>query len=194
MTTAPLELLRAKRFLRAKSQAARAMLSPAEVEARSRQVAARLLGLPSVAQARTIFCYVSHHSEVATHALIRGWLAEGRRVQVPGFDPQQGLYRPVWLQDFERDLAPGKLGILEPRTFAPAGAPAQIAIVPGVAFDAQGHRLGHGKGYYDEMLRTFAGLKIALAFDCQMQPSVPATERDVPMDVVVTETTVYRRS
>ena len=87
-----------------------------------------------------------------------------------------------------------KLGILEPRTFAPADAPADIAIVPGVAFDAQGHRLGHGKGYYDEMLRSFAGLKIALAFNCQMLPTVPATDHDVPMDVVVTETTVYRKT
>lgn len=194
MTAIPPDIFRTKRFLRARASAARAMLSLEEVESRSRQVAARLLELPDVMRVRTIFCYVSHGSEVGTHALIRGWLAEGKRVQVPGFDLEERFYRPVWLQDFDHDLAPGKLGILEPRKFAPAEDAADIAIVPGVAFDAQGHRLGHGKGYYDEMLRSFGGMKIALAFDCQMQPEVPATDCDVPMDVVVTETAVYRRT
>ena len=194
MTTTPSGVFVLKRAFRIRARAVRAMLSAAEVETRSQQIAARLLELPDVRQAQTIFCYVSQGSEVGTHGLIRGWLATGKRVMVPAFDSRRQLYRPVWLHDFDRDLAPGQLGILEPRTFAPAGDAANIAIVPGVAFDAQGHRLGHGKGYYDEMLHSFVGLKIALAFDCQILPTVPATDHDVPMDVVVTETTVYRRT
>jgi 5-formyltetrahydrofolate cyclo-ligase len=194
MTTTPSGVFVLKRAFRIRARAVRAMLSLVEVETRSQQIVARLLELPDVRQAQTVFCYVSQGSEVGTHALVRGWLAAGKRVMVPAFDSRRQLYRPVWLHDFDRDLAPGQLGILEPRTSVPADAPADIAIVPGVAFDAQGHRLGHGKGYYDEMLRTFTGVKIALAFECQILPAVPAADRDVPMDVVVTETAVYRRT
>ena len=69
---------------------------------------------------------------------------------------------------------------------------AGLAFVPGLAFDNRGNRLGRGKGYFDELLAGFRGVKVALAFDLQVVDSVPATARDVPMDIVVTEERVVR--
>lgn len=183
-----------KRALRKQMLAVRDALSPEEAERRSEQVAARLLSLPEVQQAGTIFCYLSFGNEVATHALLRYWLADGRRVLVPVFDIEHRCYRPSVLRDLDHDLAVGRFGILEPKTSAPPEGHADVAIVPGLAFDAVCHRLGFGKGYYDRMLSEFAGVKIGLAFDCQRLPVLPASEHDVAMDFIVTETQVLRRN
>ena len=191
MTAAGSHIAAGKRLLREQALALRCALSADEVARCSRLIAARLLALPAVCDARTIFCYVSHGNEVQTHPLVRGWIAAGKRVHVPSYDERQRRYQPSPIGDFERDLAPGKLGILEPRARTEAGGPADIAIVPGVAFDARGHRLGYGRGFYDGMLEHFGGLKIALAFDCQMLPAVPHGGNDVLMDAMVTESAVY---
>lgn len=183
-----------KRALRARMLDARDALPADDVARRSEQIAARLLALPEVQRAGTIFCYLSFGNEVATHPLLRYWLADGRRVLVPVFDLERRCYRPGVLRDVDCDLATGRFGILEPKTFAPPDGHADVAVVPGLAFDAAGHRLGFGKGYYDAMLRAFGGVKIGLAFDCQMVPAVPAAGHDVTMDFIVTETRVIRRN
>jgi len=193
VSAAPSSLVAGKRALRERVLAFRCALPAEDVARRSRSVAARLLELPAVQRAETIFCYVSHECEVETHQLVRDWLAAGKRVHVPAFDAQQRCYQPSPIGDFDRDLAVGKMGILEPRARTAPDGPADVAIVPGVAFDAQGHRLGYGKGFYDDMLKHFRGPKIALAFDCQMQPAVPHGANDVPMDAVVAESAVYWR-
>jgi 5-formyltetrahydrofolate cyclo-ligase len=186
-------LAAAKRALRARMLAVRNALAAEEVARRSEQVAARLLALPEAQQAGTIFCYLSFGAEVDTHSVVRRWLGEGRQVLVPAFDKQQRGYRPCAIRDFDRDVAPGHFGILEPRLPVPVELAADVAVVPGLAFDAHGHRLGFGRGYYDAMLKGFRGAKVALAFDCQMAGAVPAGEADVPMDIVVTERRAYRR-
>lgn len=193
MTAASSIIAIEKRALRERMLASRGVLSTDEVARRSRQIAARLLALPAVCEVKTIFCYLSHKNEVQTHQLVRDWLAAGKHIHVPAYHAEQRRYQPSHICDLERDLAAGKLGILEPHTRKTPARPADVAIVPGVAFDAQGHRLGYGKGFYDEMLKHFVGLKIALAFDCQMQPSIPHAPKDVPMDVIVTESAVYWR-
>jgi 5-formyltetrahydrofolate cyclo-ligase len=182
-----------KRAMRERVLVLRNALTPGEVSRRSQLIVARLLELPAGSKAEAIFCYLSHNREVETHELVRGWLAAGKHIQVPSYHAERRRYEPSHIVDLERDLAPGKFGILEPRTRRVPHRSAEVAIVPGVAFDAQGHRLGYGKGFYDEMLKHFAGVKIALAFDCQMQPAVPHSDNDVPMDVIVTESAVYRR-
>ena len=182
-----------KRTLRERVLALRSSFTVPESTRLNGAIAARLLTLPEILRAKSIFCYLSGGGEVATHALVRGWLADGRRVVVPSFDKTQRRYRPAVLRDFNADLVAGHFGLLEPRDATIDGAPADVAIVPGLAFDERGHRLGFGKGYYDVMLRDFGGPKIALAFDWQTRWPVPAGEHDVPMDLVVTETRLIRR-
>lgn len=193
MSVSSSNLVVEKRALRERALALRRALAAEDVTRRSRLAVSRLLELPAIRQAETIFCYLSHDNEVETLQLVRDWLAGGKHIHVPAFDAKQRRYHACPINDFDRDLAPGMLGILEPRSRAVASRPADIAIVPGVAFDAKGRRLGYGKGFYDDMLRCFTGLKIALSFDCQMQPVVPHAKKDVLMDAVVTESAIHWR-
>ncbi len=186
-------LVAEKRALRERVLALRRALPAEEVARCSRLAVSRLLEVPEIRQAQTIFCYLSHDNEVETLQLVRGWLDGGKHIHVPAFDAKQRRYHACLIGNFDRDLAPGRLGILEPRSRTVADHPADIAVVPGVAFDAEGRRLGYGKGFYDDMLKHFAGPKIALAFDCQMQSVVPHERTDVLMDAVVTESTIHWR-
>jgi 5-formyltetrahydrofolate cyclo-ligase len=91
-------------------------------------------------------------------------------------------------------LVPGPYGILEPRrdtreyVVPPDDAP---VIVPGIAFSPAGHRIGYGKGYYDRFLAAHHGLKLGLAYEMQIVPSIPSDTHDVPVDLVITETATY---
>jgi 5-formyltetrahydrofolate cyclo-ligase len=124
-------------------------------------------------------------------------LAEGKTVVVPYMDSARiHLFRLESLDE----LAPGQFGILEPRRElrnAPGKSvdPARIelVVVPGVGFDRQGGRVGHGRGYYDELLKRIRPEvpRIGLAYECQLFDAVPMLPHDVPMNRVITEQAVY---
>jgi 5-formyltetrahydrofolate cyclo-ligase len=181
--------------LREQMRARLAGLSATDVRARSAAIWERLSVLGEFASATMLLVYVSTGNEVDTHGLIRQLLAMGRRVCVPRFEPVTQRYVASELSDFDADLATGKFGILEPRPEAirPA-APDQIgaAVVPGLAFDETGHRLGRGMGYFDRLLQEVRGTRIATAFDFQLLGEVPAEAHDARMDFVVTETRVVK--
>jgi 5-formyltetrahydrofolate cyclo-ligase len=90
----------------------------------------------------------------------------------------------------------GKFGLFEPGPEAPAIAPDRIelAVVPGVAFDRDGNRLGHGKGYYDRFFNSpgFRAYKLGLAYDFQVVEQLPATEYDVKMDAILVPNSLYK--
>ena len=144
--------------------------------------------------ARTLLVYVSKSPELSTHELIQWLLVQPeRRVCVPAFEKKRQRYIASWLRDFEHDLEVGRFGILEPKAEAERPvdwADIEVAIVPVLAFDKRGHRLGRGGGHFDEILTKVAGKKIGLAFDCQIVESVPTEPHDVSVDIVVTENRV----
>jgi 5-formyltetrahydrofolate cyclo-ligase len=177
--------------LRIQMRAKLAGLTAAEVRARSAAIWERLSVLPAFAGAPRALIYVSRDNEVDTRGLIQQLLALGRRVCVPWFDPRRQRYIVSELHDFAADLAPGKFGILEPKSDAVRpviGNQINAALVPGLAFDTTGNRLGHGMGYFDALLQDVPGAKIALAYDFQVVSDVPAESHDVRMDFIVTET------
>jgi len=95
------------------------------------------------------------------------------------------------------ELEPGSFGIPEPHPDAPIIplATIELMVIPGLAFDPRGQRLGWGKGYYDVTLaEATRALKVGLAFECQVLPDVPSEWNDVPMDIIVTEDGTRRRS
>lgn len=147
-----------------------------------------LARLPAFAAAKSVAAYVSKDSEIQTHTLIRQLLAAGRQVSVPVFSGKH--YRLAQLRDFDADLRPGHWGILEPKIVTPPAREPDVWLVPGLAFDVKGNRLGRGLGYFDRLLERAGGVKIALAYDFQILKEVPVKAHDVQMDFIVTETQI----
>ena len=166
-------------------------LDTVTVRCHSLAIAARLAKLAPFANAKSVAVYVSFGNEIETHTLIRELLTAGRHVCVPAF--HAGKYLTSEIQDFDQDLVAGNLGILEPKLFrdVPATRP-EVWLVPGLAFDRTGNRLGRGKGYYDALLETTPGVKIALTHDFQLLTEVPTELHDVRMDFIVTENQVVQ--
>ena len=160
---------------------------PAADRARwSAQVCARARRLPAAAGAETVMVYVSFRSEVETAGLIDE-LRRTHRVAAPRV-ADAGRMDAMLLSD--QPLMRSRLGIMEPPATAAVVEPAAIdaVLVPGLAFDAHGYRLGYGGGYYDRFLaRCARALRIGLAFEAQMVESVRPHARDQPLDHVVTE-------
>ncbi len=180
-----------KREPRKKMIAHLAQLDLATVRAHSLAVAQRLVTIPAYVTAESLAVYVSFGAEIETHDLIRQWLAAGRQVCIPTFNA--GGYRLAEIQDFDQDLQAGKLNILEPRLVRPVSATRpHVWLVPGLAFDRNGNRLGRGKGYFDALLARAPGVKIALTHDFQILNEVPTEVHDVRMDFIVTEIQVFQ--
>lgn len=97
------------------------------------------------------------------------------------------------LEFAEGPMQRGAFGLLEPSGPALPLADISTFVIPGIAFDREGNRIGWGGGYYDATLAAAAGFRIGLAFDCQIIETIPRDVHDIGVDLVVTETTSYRR-
>ncbi len=186
-----------KKRIRKEILAKRRGLSEEAVREKSREIKRNLLELPEFKRAKTIMFYVALDEEVRTEEIIKESLLMGKRVAVPLSIVEKRDLAPALLTDYG-DLVPGTYGIPEPREgqrciLSPGEL--SLIIVPGVAFDRQGNRLGFGGGFYDNFLgKVPADIpRLALAFELQMLEELPCGERDVPVDGVVTEKKVYRR-
>ncbi|MDA8086163.1 MAG: 5-formyltetrahydrofolate cyclo-ligase [Nitrospiraceae bacterium] len=168
----------------------RGLIGPGQRAAKDSAIKERLLGMDVFKTAKTVVLYASFKSEADTHALIEGRLKAGVRVILPRVEGEElGLYE---ITSMDRDLRPGMMGIPEPAGDV-RGADineADIIIVPGVAFDLAGGRLGYGKGYYDRLLALRRGNipLAALAYEEQIwEGPLPLSPHDINMDCVVTE-------
>ena len=180
-----------KEELRRQMRILKQQYSPQQLEELSLPVIARLK--PSLAEAQVVLAYYSLPDEVNTHQLIDDLLTEGKTVLLPRVVDESTMELRCYTG--LHDMAEGSFHIMEP-----IGEPftdysqIDIALIPGVAFDAQGHRLGRGKGYYDRFLRTIRSMGtvssvrprfFGLCFDFQKLPSVPVDANDIPVDTVV---------
>ena len=190
------DLKSAKDGLRAALRARQAALDPAWAEEAGERIGERLLGLPEVRAAHVLMGYLALPGEARVDAVLRVVQAAGIRVCVPAAHGTPREYDPAWLPADEA-LRAGAWGIREPACpewVAPDLA-IDVVLVPGVAFDARGGRLGHGKGFYDRMLARLGGrarCRIGVAFGFQVVETVPCGPRDVSMEAVVVEARVYR--
>ena len=168
-----------------------------EKDAVSERIVRRFMDLPEYEKAGTVMFYVDVRDEVRTRQALPEALASGKRIVVPYcLDGELELF---WLENME-ELELGMYRILEPKVelrdiAAKRLTPTDLdlVMVPGVAFDRNGGRTGHGKGYYDKLLqhaRKDAPL-IALSFECQLFDEIPAKSHDIFMDKVVTEDAVF---
>ena len=186
-----------KRLIRARALKARNSLSRRAIESRSRAIARRLFALPEYRRARTVMFYLSHGSEVSTLPMIRAALGGGRRVVLPVTRSRGRRLVPVRIVDPEEVFLPGEEGIPEPRLRAGRTVPLReidLIVLPGLAFDARGNRVGRGKAYYDIFLKEApaGAARVALAFEAQMVESIPAAPHDAPVALVLTEKRAIR--
>jgi len=173
----------------------RLALPAAEREACARSVAGRLLALPELERGGCLSGYVAIRGELDPAHALDGARAAGFVVALPRIDtrwpPTLRFHRVAGTHD----LCDGPHGLTEPLSSCPEVplADIDVMLVPGLAFDASGRRLGHGGGYYDgtgrELRARRAGkaLMVGLAYDFQVVDACPADENDVPVDLVVTE-------
>lgn len=169
-----------------------------EKDAASTAIWDRFLALPEFRAAGMVMLYVHTGSEVRTGPLLQQLLAGPKRIVVPFCDAENlGLFH----LEATGELEPGTLGILEPRAdlrIEPGKRVepnrVDLVMVPGVAFDRRGNRLGHGKGYYDRLLARLRSdaLKVGVAFECQLFDVIPMCQYDVPVDLVLTEAATYQ--
>ncbi len=178
----------------------RAALETAWVAESSRAAQERLASLPAFAGASVVFCYLALQGEVQTAWLVAECLRLGKTVGVPCRGGADGGYGVACLE-VDTVLRRGPFGLREPA--APRWIPVgdiDLAVVPGLAFDLCGGRVGHGGGHYDRLLGgeaadvAMTALKAGLAFEFQLVDRVETNRFDVDMDWVVTEERCVRCS
>jgi 5-formyltetrahydrofolate cyclo-ligase len=165
-------------------------MTPEQREAASLQICARLRQQAIWKSAGSILLFAPMPSEPDVWPLLEEALLARKTVALPRFSPATRTYLAARIQNPEYDLRRGQLGIREP-TEACAEFPLSrldLVLVPGVAFDLQGRRLGWGKGYYDRLLADVRGVKCGVGFDDQIVDAVPVGPRDIHLDFILAPT------
>lgn len=153
----------------------------------------KLQDLPEIQSARSLFSYVSVGSETDTRPLLDWLLDRGTKLAVPAISNQYEMCAVAFTgwSNMVRD----KAGIPSPVPALEVNCPIDICITPGLAFTVSGTRLGQGQGNYDRWFATHqVGLKIALAYECQLVQELPWEQTDIGVEMIVTEQRVIRVS
>ncbi len=190
------DLATRKRALRRELAARRRTIREDAAAWAARAAFDRLTEEPAFRAARRVGLYAALADELPTRSLFEALVCQGRECLLPR--ALAGRRLEFALCERWEDLQPGRYGVLEPPQGAPRREPraGDVVLVPGVAFDREGHRLGRGKGYYD---RTFAAagkespLLIGVAYAFQLVGAVPHGDADRAMDAVATEAAMYWR-
>jgi 5-formyltetrahydrofolate cyclo-ligase len=180
-----------KSTLRTGTLAKRRELSPQQVSCQSLTLQQRFLALPEFQRAKVLALYAPIHNEVETAAVAAQALATGKTLLYPAVEGSEMEFRRVQGLD---ELAPGRFGILEPSGEAWNPQDVDLIVVPGVAFDRAGRRIGYGKGYYDRSLHRLegSGRLVGFCFEFQLFEEIVGEPHDVTMDLIVTEIRVVR--
>jgi len=180
-----------KRSLRAGTLAKRGALAPEDVLTLSERVQRSFLALPEFADARTVALYSPIRKEVETALVFGQALSLGKEILFPTVVGSNLEFRRV---KELTDLRIGSFGILEPAGDACDPSVADLIVVPGVAFDLFGRRIGYGKGFYDRALHRLegSGRLVGFCYDFQLVEEIAGEPHDVVMDLVVTDARAVR--
>jgi 5-formyltetrahydrofolate cyclo-ligase len=191
----PTSLSHTKDALRQQFRAARDALSERDYATRSASVCAQARTASELATASVVHAYWPHtgQREVDTRPLIRSLHAAGVTVALPVVTAFEAPEMTARRFDGADALVPNRWDILEPVNGAPVPTEAiDVVLVPALGVGRNGHRIGHGAGYYDAFLAAATAPTIALTYDATVVPAVPPAPHDVPVDAVATETELFR--
>lgn len=183
-----------KKELRTRLRAVMASIDPDELYRRSAMACRLLIEQPEYQRAEVVLVFFSLPTEVDTMSLVlRAW-QDRKRVLAPKVSWEQRRMLPIEIQSIV-DVREAAMGIREPTKGIPFPvADIDLVILPGLAFDPFGNRLGRGKGFYDRFLahKDYSAVSCALAVEEQFVESVPAGPHDMPIDMLVTDKQVRR--
>ena len=159
-------------------------MTPEEIQAKSRILVEKFVQTDYYRQASTIYGYLPYNQEVRTVALLEQAIRDGKRVAVPKVYGEEMKFH--YLTDLTR-VETGYAGIPEPIGDEPVAKDStSLVLMPGMAFDREGHRIGYGGGFYDKFLADEPNHPtVALCYDFQVLPKLETEEFDVPVDLVL---------
>ncbi len=173
-----------KKALRAEIRAKKRAMTAQEIEEKSAALAKAFYETAEYKNAKTIYGYLPYNQEVRTTQMLAHALADGKQVAVPKVYGDEMKF--ILLSDLSQ-VAKGYAGIPEPIADGPVAAdPTALVLMPGLAFDPEGHRLGYGGGFYDKFLAAEPDHPtLALCYDFQMLPHLDTESYDIPVDRVL---------
>ena len=169
-----------RRRIREKKRA----MTPEEIEERSRELGRQFAAMEAYRKAKTIYGYMPYNQEVRTAAILRQAQRDGKRVAVPKVFGDEMKF--LWLDDLSA-VAPGAYNIPEPIADGPeADDETALVLMPGLAFDPEGHRCGYGGGFYDKYLAAHPKhVTLALCYAFQMLDHLDTDKFDIPVQYVI---------
>ena len=184
-----------KKALRKEILAKRNIMDAIEKEEKDRKILDEFYESNYYREAKNIFIYISYDSEINTKGIIKKALRDNKKIYVPRTEFKTRLMDAVEITSLN-NLIESEYGILEPSVEEPHIDPNEIdlIVVPGVAFDRNGGRMGYGAGFYDRYFKKISKdnmkkvIKLALAYDFQILEKIPMNEQDVPVNYIITET------
>lgn len=173
-----------KKELRRQIREQKRAMSEAQIEQKSAALGRLFAASEAYRNASSIYGYLPYNQEVRTIPMLKQALADGKRVAVPKVYGDEMKF--IWLEDLEQ-VEKGYAGIPEPIADGPvADDPAALVLMPGLAFDTQGHRIGYGGGFYDKFLASEPGHPtLALCYEFQMLPALDTEAFDIPVNCVL---------
>jgi 5-formyltetrahydrofolate cyclo-ligase len=184
-----------KRELRERVRRVLAEIDPVTMAAKSARATELLVGTSEFRRAQVIMVFLSLQNEIDTTAVVlRSW-QDHKRVLAPRVSWEQRRMMPTEIRSLTSDLVETAMGLREPISGAPIPIPIiDLVIVPGLAFDSHGNRLGRGRGFYDRFLAhpEFQGVTCGLAFEEQYLDEVPVDSLDRPVGMLVTDAKVRK--
>ena len=184
----PIDIRQYKNELRASIKQRRSEMPSLEKEKLDAGVAKNVFRLYQYRSAKTLLIYVSTAIEVDTFKIIEGVLKDGKKVAVPRCIPDTRLMEFHYIDSVEQ-LSPGTFGVLEPDEALPIVEDFEgcLMLLPALALDYSGYRLGYGKGYYDRYLSRFTGACVGMCYSENLRRHMYHGRYDRPVDVIVTE-------
>lgn len=178
--------------LRNEMRARRRELSKEQIKFFSREIRERLFSLDLMKNTKAVCTFISAFNEPDTIEIIKRMLSAHIKTAVPVTNVETSTLTLSYIENMD-NLKKGAYNISEPKVIAEAKAEDfDVVIVPGLAFDKNGSRMGFGKGYYDRLLENTSAVKIALCYSFQVFENIPSEEHDIPMDYIITEKEIIK--